>query len=952
MQEKRLRGIIFGILTFLTWLLYFKTTAPTVVFWDVGEFLACSYILGIPHPPGTPLYVILGKFFALLPLPMAFIYKLLNGGHPVEPVLRITLISILSGAFTVGFVYLILARLLRKWDPKVPGFIVHMCAIFGAIMGAIAVTNWMDSIEAETYTPSVAVMVFLTWVGLNWYDKRDDAKSLRYLLFAVYFLFLSSGIHLMPLIFFPALFVFVWVVRPRLLWDLEFLALLAISFMFLSLIKLTYEPSRGAVFLHILTYLVLLWYLKLKRLLDIDNLWVIGFLLGGLMILIGLLTTGTLFLLVGGTFLTFICVYARAGLHKEWKGFALILIILAVTAELYLIIRAHHHPRINEADPGTWKAFWDVLFRKQYEPAKILPRRIPFIDQLKLFWLYYSWQYFGSLTFIIPLLGLIGFVIHYFEDRKTFALVGTALIMGSLGLIIYLNLKDSPTHPIHSFNPREVRDRDYFFHPAYTYIALYAGIGLWEILRLFMQNIRNKIIPIATGLIVSAAIIGYQTAMAYPRVDRSKNYIAEDYAYNMLISPNGRSVMYTNGDNDTFPLWFDQEVLGVRKDVIIANLSLLNTNWYIKQLKSWGAPISFSYSEIDSLPPFFRVNWGNGIMLLRDFMIRDMIATSAGYETDSFYYLYGGSIKFPRIYLAPKDKFMKEVIEGANFKMPIYFALTVARDVYQGWEDHFQMEGLAFRLMPHKTTLPNTPGLEGIDVERTRYLLHAGMPPREFLETYKDTLPPDGVFRYRGVFDPTVFKDGNHIKLIRNYAASTLRLGLYLDRLGRKEEAAQEFEFANMFLQQVVDMAKHFNLKDEDLKALPEVRKQIVAVADKLGSIYRELGQHEKALETFRKALDVEKNSALYTEIALTYQEMGELDSAISYFKLGRDLSPRDPSNYSGLHNAYLAKGDTESAIKVLDEWLKINPHDRAAESLKIDLEKKFYKGKKESKGG
>ena len=948
MQEKRLRSIIFVILTFLTWLLYFKTTAPTVVFWDVGEFLASSYILGIPHPPGTPLYVILGKFFSLLPLPMAFFYRLLNGGHPVESVLRITMISMLSGAFTVGFGYLVIARLLRKWDPKVPGFIVHLSAIFGALVGAVAVTVWMNSIEAETYSPSVAVMVFLTWVGLNWYDKRDDAKSLRYLLFALYFLFLSSGIHLMPLIFFPALFIFVWAVKPKLIWDLEFLAIIAISFMIITLIKLTYEPTRGAVFMHILAYLVLLWYLRLRNLLDFDNIWVMGYLIGGLLIVIGLISSGALFLFVAGTFLAFISLYMRADLHKEWKGFALILIVLALTTEFYMIVRAHHQPRINEADPGNWKAFWDVLFRKQYEPAKIFPRRIPFPDQFRLFWLYYTWQYFGSLTFIIPLLGIIGFVMHYFEDRKTFALVGTAMLMGSLGLIIYLNLKDSPTHPIHSFNPREVRDRDYFFAPAYTYIGFYAGIGLWEILKLLLENVKNRLIPIVTGLVISIAILGYQTATAYPRVDRSKNYIAEDYAYNMLISPRGKSVMYTNGDNDTFPLWFDQEVLGVRRDVIIANLSLLNTNWYIKQLKSWGAPISFSMSEIDSLPPFFRTEWGG--MLLRDFMIRDMLATSAGYKADSFYYLYGGSIKFPRIYLAPKDKFLKEVIDGANFKIPIYFALTVARDVYNGWQDHFKMEGLAFRVVPYKASPAGIPGMEGIDVERTRRLLHNDMPPDEFLKLYKDTLPPDGVFRYRGVFDPSVFKDGNHIKLVRNYAASALRLGLYLNQMGRKEEAAQEFDFANKLLYQIIYMADHFGLKDEDLKGLPEIRNQIIAISQRLADLYRELGKYELATKTVREALDLEKTGTLYTEMAMIYRDMGEIDSSILYFRIAKDLSPREPANYLGLHETYLAKGDTENAIDILDQWLKINPRDRAAESLKVELERKYSKSQR--KGG
>ena len=178
MRERKLRVIIFSAVSLAVWLLYFKTTSPTVVFWDVGEFLATSYILGIPHPPGTPLYVILGKFFSLLPLPMGFLGKIFLKGNPIEPVLRITLISMVTGALTAGFVYLIIVKVIGYWSPRFPRHYAHLAGIFGAIIGATARTVWMNSIEAETYTPSTFVIVFLTWVALTGGKKEMTREVL------------------------------------------------------------------------------------------------------------------------------------------------------------------------------------------------------------------------------------------------------------------------------------------------------------------------------------------------------------------------------------------------------------------------------------------------------------------------------------------------------------------------------------------------------------------------------------------------------------------------------------------------------------------------------------------------------------------------------------------------------------------------------------------------------
>jgi tetratricopeptide (TPR) repeat protein len=937
MSERKLRAIIFGCLSFAVWLIYFKTQAPTVVFWDVGEFLATSYILGVPHPPGMPLYVILGKFLTLLPLPLAALYQLINGNPAQNAVLRITMISVLSGALTAGFVYLIILKVIELWKVKFPRHLTHLCAVFGALLGAFAYTVWYSSIEAETYTPSTLAVVLSVWLALNWWKYKDSPKGLRYPIFITYMLFLASGIHLTPLLIIPALFLFLLLIKRELILNWDFLGVIMAGFSLISMAKLTYEPTGGTTVLLILSLLVQMYYLRKRALLDFNNVIVMIFLLGGVLSIVGALA-GNVFLLVPGTLLAVLALFLRGELYRKWHGLTLLLILIAVATEFYLMARAIHSPNINEADPRTWTAFWDVLLRRQYEPMNFMSRKIPVFGQLALYGTYFSWQ-FGRLLLPIVVLGLIGFFTHYANEKKSFALVGGVLILASLGLIFYLNLKYSPMDPNPAHQPREVRDRDYFFAISYTFFGLYAGIGLWEVLRLILVNLKNSRVArgLATvlGYVVAAAVIIAQLGTYWPQLDRSENYVAEDYAYNMLISPRPNAVMYTNGDNDTFPLWFDQEVLKVRTDVIIANLSLLNTNWYCKQLKDWGAPISFSYEDLELIPPGMRTARGD-VIYLKDIMIRDMIATNAGYVAKDTIALPMG-VKIPRIYVDSREKFKSEVIEGMEGEIPIYFAITVSPENIQGWQDYLLMEGLSFQIMGQRV---GNEQMEGIDPVRTRYLLHADMDPEEFLETYKDGVYPGEVFRYRGVFNPSVHKDETHEKLIRNYASVALRLGYHFESTGNEELALQELKFGQLLLQQL------------SMERYRDMKRQMLAVAMRVANLERDLELYDDAIETMEDALRIDKHVLLYAEIGKVYEtkatiaeSTGNLDMASSYYEaakqryeLAKSIDPKTPTPYMYLKDLYLAKGDSESARRILEEWITVNPNDPRSRAILEEL--------------
>ena len=919
MQERRLKWIIFSVVTFITWLLYFKTTAPTVVFWDVGEFLACSVIFGVPHPPGTPLYVVLGRFMTIFPLPLAPLYTLLSGGQPVNTVLKITSVSMLTGAFTAGFVYLIIFELLSLWSKDFPKIFAHIAGILGAFLGAFARTVWMNSIEAETYTPSIFVIVFLSWIALKWWKEKDDPKSIRYLLFSAYILALSSGIHLTPLAFFPALFIFVWLVKPDLLWDINFVGVTGIALVMLLTLKIAYEPGTVSYIVLFVGIGLMLYYLvKRGKFSDSSVGLEVGLAITLLAMLIGLFSK-SLFLSLGGLLFASVFFYLKGELYKDWKGIALILMIIGFSLELVLILRAIHNPVINEADPSNFKAFMDVLTRKQYGPTKFFPRKIPFIDQFKLYWLYFSWQY-KALLIPVTVLGLFGLLTHFSNDRKSFALVGGAFLILSIGFIFYLNLKDSPTHPVNPINPREVRDRDYFFAGAYTFFALYAAIGFWEVLRLLYENIKKKVaIPAVIGIPLALVMIVSQIAAFYPQVDRSRNYIAEDYGYNMLLSPGQeKCVLYTNGDNDTFPLWADQEVLGYGKNVLIANMSLLNTNWYIKQLKFLGAPISFSVEEIDNLPPVFRTP--HGYIFLNDIMVRDMIATSSGYKVEKYVVIRpdemfpglfkrGKEIKIPAVYFASQKEFAEKVIAKADsFKMPIFFALTVSPEHYKDWNSFMRMEGLAYRVLSKVSRIP---GLnEGIDIGKTRFLLHDDVSATEYIEKFSNVIPPTQSFRYRGIFDKRVFKDETHEKLIRNYAAIAYRLGFIMENMGALQDALEEWLFARALLDNITQKGK-------------TIMQQKMFTLVKIADLQYQLGLFDDVIKTCKKGLEEAQVSLFYTYMGKALLAKGDTIGAVSYLEMAREMEPRDFDNYKYLVTIYLKKGEIEKAKRLLKEVLR-----------------------------
>lgn len=192
----RINAIIASVVFAISFVVYFMTMAPTFSFWDCGEFVACSYILGVAHPPGSPLYILMGRIFAILPL-------------AADIAVRINLLSILTSAFTATFAYLIIVRLIRFWFEKSNDLynriIIYIGGFTGALFVAFSSTNWANSVEAEVYAPTMALMLAIYWLALKYFDNQGRMSGSRAMLLALFLAILGVGIHLTLFAIVPAI---------------------------------------------------------------------------------------------------------------------------------------------------------------------------------------------------------------------------------------------------------------------------------------------------------------------------------------------------------------------------------------------------------------------------------------------------------------------------------------------------------------------------------------------------------------------------------------------------------------------------------------------------------------------------------------------------------------------------------------------------------------------------
>ncbi|MFY0699077.1 MAG: DUF2723 domain-containing protein [Balneola sp.] len=865
-----------ALFTFFTSLIiYCLTLAPTASFWDAGEFIAVAHGLQVNHPPGAPFYSILGRIFSMF-MPTEYVAVSIN------------FISALASALTIMLLYLIIVRLVREWKGDVSEFSLmdkigmYGGALVGALTFAVSDTFWFNAVEAEVYALSMFFTAIVVWLALKWSERHEDPYNEKWLVLIAYMFGLAIGVHLLNLLalFFVALIIY-FKKKDFTYMSFGIMGILAVTSFFViypATIKwipdwsskvggATYGLINPLVFIFLIMLAVAwgVWYTHKKKY-RLANIAIIS--------------------------------YA--------------MILMGFSSYSVIMIRSIADPPIDENDPETVEAFVKYLNRDQYGDTPILkgnnyddatgqitrdseneeffprrhspdPRHIEYYGRYDsdwdFFWnyqvvhmyvRYFNWNFIGRASdiqdtgwqsgfsapkypsnkasnsyFYIPfLLGLFGLIYHFSTDKKRAFAVLSLFVVTGLAVIFYLNQP-----------PYQPRERDYAYVGSFFAFSIWIGIGVTGLVDLIKSFIKENSMAayavIGLCLLASPVWMGYQN---WDDHDRSDRYVAPDYAKNLLNSLAPNALVFTNGDNDTFPLWYAQEVEGVRTDVRIVCLSLLNTDWYIKQLRDqWShesapLPIDLTDEEVEQITSGI-TRWrpqditipvdkellrkafsedtdykeaigvaGSEIPILQsgtDYEIPvDSLDDVISWKLEGRYYgrdQEGNDIR----YLQIQDRLILEILESNNWLRPVYFANTVSGQSQLNLQDYFRTEGKAYRVIPKK--MEAEVGNAYIDAE-----IHA----RRFRD-----------FSHREWGNPDVYLDENIRRMMGNYRYNYLQL-------------AEKF-----ILQNQPDSALYWLEHGERVVPLRE-DEEVSTIIALYANRYAQLGKTEDALRLLDFSLD------------------------------------------------------------------------------------------------
>src|SRR5438270_4250565 len=668
-------------------ILYGVTLAPTTQFWDTSEYIAAAYSLGIPHPPGNPLFTIIAHVWGLLPLAAGY-------------ATRINLLAAVTSAVAAGCWFLVGERWMRAWVPAM--WPRRLAALAGAICSATAFTVWNQSVVNEkVYTLSLLSVALVLWLIVRWDDQPPGEAHDHHLLLIVYLLALTATNHMMGVLVGPV--VVILLLPP------------------LKAQRPPDDASRREEWSQ--------WFLFCS---------VYAMIVAtGLESSLPLKAAGALFLAALGNALF------RA---RNWD-FALAVLGVAVaglSVYLFLPIRSAHFPPINEGEPTSGQALWDVHTRQQYGKPPVSQRQASIAAQIGMWLQYSSWQWgrdwMGGLqrglAVVFGALGLLGAWRHWRADQRTALAMTTLMTTFTLLLIFYLNFKygysqrpDLP-QPLH-----EVRARDYFFIASFALWGVWVGMGLATLMEWAAEWLEDREPDPARRWLLATPVLALALVPLVANhltASRKGETLARDFAYDMLQSVEPYGVLVTAGDNDTFPLWYAQEVEHIRQDVTVVNLSLANTDWYLRQLQR--RPLATFDST--AAPSIYRARaWPKPAGRLLDYTDEQLAHLEPVYWLDQkrLVNLGGVSVSLDpqhpgRQELARADVIVLEPIKGQMGQRAIHFSRTVGpyADLF-GLSDYLEGQGFARKLHREPLVASDSivalgPGLGAINLPRTTAL--------------------------------------------------------------------------------------------------------------------------------------------------------------------------------------------------------------------------------------
>ena len=785
MNFKHLNRYIALAIFVLTLIMYRMTAQSSVAFWDCGEYAATSPALEVPHPPGAPLFTLVGRIAMMTP-------------YVSDPALRLNLVSALASALTIMLLYLISVRVISRWK----GFpinvrsaiIVFGSAAIGAFTYSVSDTFWFNAVESGLFASSIFFVSLVIWLGMVWFEKSDEPGSQKYLMLAAYVMGLSIGIHQLSLLGFFTIALLIYFKYYEFEWGtfIKFGILTALAFMIIYPGIIKWIPA------------ILNGDLKTGPF-DIKHSFIIQ-----------IIPPAIVIAAIYGVY--------KAQKTKHWilstSLMAGLLIILGYSTYTLVFVRANAHPPINENNPSNLKRLVGYLNRDQYGEQPILwPRRWSTEPQYQADYNKYSsdWDYFWSYQvnhmylrylgwnfigragdiqdapvalfnapkgwydgrtgfptrfFAIPfLLALFGLWYHFKNDWKFGLAFLTMFIVMGFALAVYFNMADP-----------QPRERDYFFVGSFFVFAMWVGVGVSGIIdyvgnKIKKDTYRTAMIGTIIALLFIASPLNMFAQNLYSH-NRHGNFAPWDVSYDILQSCKKNAILFTGGDNDTFPLWYLQEGLGIRTDVRIVCLSLTNADWYLLQLKNetpHGAlklPITFSNEEIKNIVSTGPVQWHTQTFKLsvpkevyKEFSITDTSITDEGYIQYTMNSTLGaGDIRGIRV----QDIIVKNIVDTNKWQRPIYFAVTVSPRDFIGLQDYCERQGLAYELTPSSH---NGPYYDAINVSIMRQCL--------FNKDEKYYTDRRYGFKYENLNKPSIYYDSNTRGLISTIRDTFMTLAYY-----------------------------------------------------------------------------------------------------------------------------------------------------------------------------
>jgi hypothetical protein len=496
--------------------------------------------------------------------------------------------------------------------------------------------------------------------------------------------------------------------------------------------------------------------------------------------------------------------------------------------------------------------------------------------------------------FLLPfLLGMVGLYYHYKKDKKDFSILMMLFFFTGLAIVLYLNQ-----------TPYQPRERDYAYVGSFYVFAFWIGLGVLGI----YEFLSNKIPAVVKASVITLACLllvpGIMAKENWDDHDRSGRYTARDFAYNYLNSCDKNAIIFTNGDNDTFPLWYAQEVEGIRTDVRVVNLSYLSADWYVGQMwakayESDPLPLSLTRNQVlqgkrDIIYLFDRVkdtpelrdavgfvasddpqtktvpNYGERVDYIPSKKFKLTVDSAAVFANNYLSKEYAGKIvdkmewSINRSYITKADLMILDILSQNNWKRPVYFAITVSHDNYLNLDEYLQTTGLAYKIVPVKTEAPQGE-INNIDTKLVyENLMHK--------------------FRWGGINNPNVYLDENNTRMLSNFRNSFYKLAEALIAEGKNDSALTVLNKGMELMPEKCVPYNYFVLPFIDIYYRLGQKEKADAIAVSLGNaMEKELNYYFRLNEGDRGLIDNDVRIALQItrQLSMIAKQYGnkELDS-------------------------------------------------------------------------